>query len=297
MPNFDPAQLEQLRETRLNALCLKWSGGGRLTQTEFEEVRHLLPAGTSFDGEPTTNLSGRARYQHRLEHYREIYHASLRTLKRWVATGRATDPPELPPLDEPSAMLAWWTKHRPRYRAPARILQLAKIPSSQLGAGFDSAIDVSALGSEIVDAVRQAHEFLMAAKQHLAEAYKAGNESRIEICQRRWLKALRALKEAEQAAREDKKAAGDLIPKAELLPALSELIEILRHMRSTMRRRIAARLGELLAKVEEMFPGFTDKLQEAIEIERGTEDAVLRRLKQFRSTEEIDAFKLDDDQS
>jgi hypothetical protein len=286
-PNEETQRFAKVRET---SLLIKWSRGGRLSRTEFEEIRHRLPVGSTLDNEtPALNLdeSGRARYKKELVHYESIYNTKVRQLKKYIAVGKAAKPPELPPLDQPPEMPGWWARHM-KQRVPPRLLALAA--TRQPEENDEAGIDVGKLSGDVGDAVRRARVFLEAADRQLSEAYDSGVDSKIEVKQRRWLKALEALRKAEAAEREDRKASDELIPRVELLPELSQLLEVLRHMRSTMKRRIIARIGIMPPD----FPAdFTDRLSVAIEIERANEDAVLRRLKQFRSVEEIDAFQLE----
>ena len=124
------------------------------------------------------------------------------------------------------------------YCVPARLIVLA---SERSGEPAEGAINISDLETAAGDAVKQARSYLAAADKHLTAAYGSGDDARIEICQRRWLKAIEAVRKAEAAAREDEKIKGDLIPRAELLPELSQLLEVMRQMRVSARRRILAR--------------------------------------------------------
>jgi hypothetical protein len=69
-------------------------------------------AGAAGDGKRRTGL------RHRLEHYAAEYESALRTVKRWVADGKAAGDPC--PLDDPEALLAWWSRNK-RQVAPAGI--------------------------------------------------------------------------------------------------------------------------------------------------------------------------------
>lgn len=67
----------------------------------------------------------RARYVHPLKHYETIYETKARAMKRWIAIGRDATPPELPPLDDPPRMRAWWVRCMSQ-RVPEKILALAQ---------------------------------------------------------------------------------------------------------------------------------------------------------------------------
>lgn len=289
-----------LKSDREASLLLKWSRGGRLLPIEFEEIRHRLPAEAIerldrlFSNEDGLRTEGFARYEKRIADYETVFGVKARQLKEYIKIGKAARDPvtgrpktDLPPFDRPSEMLAWWHRNM-KQRPPANILNLAA--ARRLGADpseSEPSVNIADYEGQISDALREAQTMLSVATAQLKDAYKSGVDSRIEIKHRRWLKALRAVKEAEMAAREQQKAAGELIPAAEILPALSELLQVLKHMRSTRRRRTLDRLEDL-----SLPPDLLDRFGTAVDDAREDEDRVLRQLKQFRSTEEIDEFML-----
>jgi hypothetical protein len=57
-----------------------------------------------------------------MEVYAERYGKGLRSVKRWVAVGRAAGDPV--PLDAPREMAAWWSRHMV-WAVPDRLLELA----------------------------------------------------------------------------------------------------------------------------------------------------------------------------
>ena len=68
---------------------------------------------------PATSDRAQARrltvrsYSQPLQIYADRYNYSLRAIKRWIALGRTLSPEEdLPPLDEPAEMAAWWERMR-----------------------------------------------------------------------------------------------------------------------------------------------------------------------------------------
>jgi hypothetical protein len=223
-------------------------------------------------------------FQRPLADYQKIYGVCERTLHRWLQAGLLVN--DSPPLDAPEAMLAWWSRHM-KQRVPAKLLFAAKRPGSA-AVSESASIDIETLESAAGDAVRQAGSYLTAAHQHLTEAYKSGDDSRIEITHRRWLKAVEAKRKAEAAAREDAKIKGDLIPAAEILPAIAQLIEVMKQMRRSARRRIPAE-----ARLD-LSPEQSEKLDAAIDKELARGEAVFRQLKKFKSLEEIDQFELND---
>lgn len=81
---------------------------------------------------PPLNLSAeeaeapaRSDYAAYLHEYVPIYGRTVRVIKRWIEIGRAAKPtPELPPLDDPEAMLTWWPRHM-KWKVPDELLAAA----------------------------------------------------------------------------------------------------------------------------------------------------------------------------
>lgn len=217
-----------------------------------------------------------ARYLHPLAHYASILKRQDRQLKRWIAQGRSIVPPELPPFDDLPKLAAWFSK---AYNtcAPDDLVALAEA-SSPLRS---NPIDVSLLEATYVQVVEDARRFVKASAQQLSEAFASGQETLIDRAQRRFERAADGLRKLEAGERAAAKQRGDLISVADLLPEMSALLGTLRVMRSTMGRRIRARLT--------LPPELDAKLDAVIEDERRGEEAVLRRLSQFRSVDEIEA--------
>jgi hypothetical protein len=66
--------------------------------------------------------AGAGEYQEPLAVYAERYGKALRSVKRWVAIGRAAGDP--PPLDAPAEMAGWWSRHM-TWAVPDRLLEMA----------------------------------------------------------------------------------------------------------------------------------------------------------------------------
>jgi len=111
---------EQHARMRLSVLLRRWSTGGRLTKGELAEIADLVP-----DTSTVVKRVTRETYQRRLQDYEPIYGQKpndARTIKRWVSLGRQKS--DLPPLDDPASMPAWWTRHM-KHQVPKRILDAA----------------------------------------------------------------------------------------------------------------------------------------------------------------------------
>ena len=69
---------DRFKQARENGLLIRWSRGGRLLQSEFEEVRHPLPADAVqaferlFSDDSVRNELGNARYEKPLIEYQAI---------------------------------------------------------------------------------------------------------------------------------------------------------------------------------------------------------------------------------
>lgn len=121
------------KERQANLLKIWSTGRRRLTPAELKELEPILPP--EILARPPTKKAG---YQHPLSHYVEIYDAAERTLKHWIAIGRHAQPePDLPPLDDPPAMKAWYARNK-KNRVPDRLIQLAA-QASRLASGEASA--------------------------------------------------------------------------------------------------------------------------------------------------------------
>jgi hypothetical protein len=66
--------------------------------------------------------------------YEEIYGRKIRSVKGWLADGRAAKPaPDMPPLDDPVAMVEWW--QRVKKNAVPACLLTARAAAREMSAG------------------------------------------------------------------------------------------------------------------------------------------------------------------
>lgn len=160
LTSASPETIAQLSKERQANLLKIWANGRRrLTPAELKEIEHLLPrvspppappappiappaapvdppptvAAPSSEPSPEPALIvtaspaiklSRLGYQHDLAHYEPIFNASNRTLKGWLAIGRASTPPDLPPYDEPAKMKDWYARNK-KNRVPDHLVHLA----------------------------------------------------------------------------------------------------------------------------------------------------------------------------
>jgi hypothetical protein len=248
---------ERLRKDREDSLLARWRKGLHLTPDQLAEIQHLLPTGEGPEVAPSSpesetlpakaplRVPGRVAYRKHLRDYVTVFDTKVRQIKRWVAAGKAAvddngDPcPDPPPLDDPPAMAAWWEKHMTQ-RVPAKLLSLAvaaTLPANQESDRTES-VNVNELNVDELNSLRQARRYLAALDAKLTAAYAGGDEAAIRRWQKPFNEALESVRKLEASERDAAKAAGEVIPRAELFSELSQLIEVLRQMQSTMRRRI-----------------------------------------------------------
>lgn len=119
---------EQLREARVSALMRKWMDGGRLSISERDEIAHLLPdaIAVNTEGVPLPQQPG-ALIE---DDIKRIYQLSRAKYFRWKQQGQAVpDGPDMPPFDDPKAMVAWYERMRERgifkHKCPKLLKDLA----------------------------------------------------------------------------------------------------------------------------------------------------------------------------
>jgi hypothetical protein len=286
--SFNEEELKKARDARQQILISRWLKRARLSRLELDEIRSVIGeeeyAKALAAGDQPLPVGERGQYLHELKEYAATYKRSARQIKRWIKAGREAKPPDMPPLDHPGKMLAWWSRmqiaDRLKQKPPAILEQFAIDEAKGEPGGELSAINIGELEVKEGAALQQARRFLVATGKQLEDAYAAGQDAVIGRVQLRWEKSLGAVRLAEESERKAALARGDSFPKHEVLSELSQLIETIRNMQSTMSRRIRARLGMLPAEVDA-------KLDEAIEAERARESAALRRAKYFQSIGEI----------
>jgi len=93
----------------------------------------VSPTDETFSLEPTAPRHGRQLYARPLKDYQVIYGTKLRQIKNWIAAGREKQPADLPPLDDPAALPAWWSRHYERTVPEKLIAASAKAQAGAQG--------------------------------------------------------------------------------------------------------------------------------------------------------------------
>lgn len=113
------AEMEDLAKARSAALLRRWATGGKLSKDERKEVdAHFTSEGKA--GRAPRLVSD--RYEHPLRIYAEKIwpgkniDTGVRTLKRWVKTGKAVQ--DLPPFDTLHELARWYERHHRANNAP-----------------------------------------------------------------------------------------------------------------------------------------------------------------------------------
>jgi len=213
---IEPVRLPVVHASRLASLLFRFTHQ-KGTGSEEAEIRALLP--------PLPNLLGhltRASYQKPLAEYaRALGYKSDQTLRRWIDDGRACDPPDLPPFDDPSQLAAWWgrTKKTPTggvrkipdellaLSAPAPVAEAAPVISS--APVVRSADFISGEGFEV--ALQRARQNERIAAETLEAARRAGDLVRMRAASDAWTKAFQDLTRAEMNANEILSTTGRLV--------------------------------------------------------------------------------------
>jgi len=212
---------EELNKARIGSLLIKWAKGQRLSKDEKEEVAGHLPS-----SQAATRSITREKYKHPLQHYAGIYGYTDRAIKAWLKDGReAQGGADLPPLDDPPQMAAWYGRVKQR-RVPAQLLKFsAAAPGSSSAAAAANGDPPTAklfefngddVGYDI--AVRFAAESLAHAQNQLQEARKNPLDTgRIEACERSFTRALSEYRKVKNDEHENMKRQGGMVEKRVML--------------------------------------------------------------------------------
>jgi hypothetical protein len=108
--NLSPAQI---REKGIVALVRKHMDGGRLSAAEKDEVAHLLEDATALIDTPSVPVPSPVGLTE--DEVKQFYDLSRAKYFRWRQAGQAVaEGPDMPPFEEPKAMVAWYERMRSR---------------------------------------------------------------------------------------------------------------------------------------------------------------------------------------
>lgn len=263
------AQPEDIRQARIHALLVKFTGGGRLKESELEEIAHLLPAS---EGRYSRNLTEGA-YLKTYKEYSAVYCKSERTLKWYVTKGKEhPGGPDLPPLDRPADMPLWWQRVMSQRQkcppsiehaalaacghpvaaapAPARPMATAPAPTRPpISSVPPPRIESLHITTQEQD-LAHLNEDVARARQELLAAQNEDppDQSKIEAKHKKW-RALRDEKEkAEEAIFKLRSKQGKLVDIdefcARLQPKLVTIAQSVWSLRARLKPRLAAAANE-----------------------------------------------------
>lgn len=200
----------------------------------------------------------RARSGFRLEQreYAARFKTSERTIKRWVKTGKVGG--ELPPLDSPAAMPAWWARFY-KQRVPPCILEAARVagpvvedrpavaaapvptppPRSDPPADDTGTIEIGTGFNEMLQRVRLAE---WEAYIEYDRALKNNDEAKLPLARKTWSELSKQLRELERDSHDILSRSGALVEKASVEKIIAEIhVPIVNGVRS-MWRRVKAKM-------------------------------------------------------
>jgi len=214
-----------------------------------EIPQELLPAPVSSEG----RLRSRDFYSKPPSHFAGIYGVSSRSVNNWINHGRSVG--ELPPLENPVDLVAWWGKHMVHrvpdklYAAAAKFApedpdpapptlgepqgissdpprDLPASPSSDLSTGF------------LASLLRTREEEAKAHRRYTAAiSEEPPNEGKIRVAQKTWADLADHLRQLEKAAPEILQKSGEMWLRVEVIRELAPLHgEIVKGVRSLGRK-------------------------------------------------------------
>ena len=230
----------------------------------------------------------RATFAHPLSHYVGVFGSDVRTMKRWIAKGRGSTPADLPPLDAPSEMAAWWSRNM-TWGVPERLLALASptAPTPPV-ADAPAASTASASGpasptttseaakssggarkldlpegsgfSAALDRARNAERTAYAAWQgELAkDPFDAGQE---EMRHRSWQRAVETVRKMEKDAAEIMDSDNEFVRVSEYDAVVAEKLQVLNQTIRSAIVRVATKLSlpaDIFSRVNQAFQAEID---------------------------------------
>lgn len=321
-----PDQGELLRQARRANLLRIWaSGSRRLSAEEQAEIADMTgntasptsPSGRGFALDPTAPLPAKLRNYYKFTyadyatgakgapHYRNSKDG--RTVKRWVSFGRNCETPDLPPLDEPGRMAAWFRRAFPREPVPPVLLDyeshapphpqassaVSPVSPGEPGETAPEAARITSIALDKLqmgegEQVQQARAIAKANYARVEESSAKGDSDAYRRWFPVWSDSLELLRKLEKEDREARKASGDLIPRGPVLAEIAQLMEALRIMRDGMVAKILAELEKsATGRMRRILRLVKPLLRAAVEKVRGTETDMFRHLESLNSPEAV----------
>lgn len=250
---------DELRAERVASLLLKFTRGARLSREEMAEIEHLVPSDTAAYSRALTE----GAYQRSYKDYEKTYGKNARTIKWWVSQGKSREHPDLPPLDRPAEMPAWWGRVM-KQRCPRSVEDAARAaaakpevtkadrPSPANPSAPPPPVKPGAVPIFETPQVTTQEQNLVHLKEQLARArYElleeqdkdAPDQHRLEQKERKWRELRNEVDKAEEVVFKMRTKQGKLVDVeelgAQLLPMLVTTAEAFRSLITRLKPRLA----------------------------------------------------------
>lgn len=303
-------ELQTMVDVRCASLIKRWLSGKKLSDDEKSYVvehghipLEILNQGPNSPAakeavKGITSTRKHAKYKEKLPHYASLYGQTERTIKRWIRRGKELN--DLPPLDHPELMAAWWRRCMD-HQVPDYLLAVESKGDDRSTTGNSGEADpdgtsrsprdfsdVQGLGlAENVAALRITHAIN---KKLWDEAIHADppNDNLVQLRQKNFERSFNLLRVAEITLVEFQEKHGQLVNEANVRAELSQLFESLRLMRENMPRRILAELEKILPRrIQRVMRVFEQYLVPAIDNARASEDEIFRNLETLEGPDAV----------
>lgn len=271
---LDQLSAEERHQRRRAAIVRLYAKGVNLPKNLLEEISDLIPSNRSLKYRLTSEA-----YPHTRVHYAGIYGYNEHNIKKWIGLGRKIKPFDLPPLDEPRAMIEWWERMRiagllkqkvpPRLRAAAgqvpSVPSSAPLPAPSSPSGHHPPANVLDLpeGSGFAAELERIKAQARRAAGKLAEAEKTNDPVQIKQAEDAYDRTLERLREYERDA--GKILSRDLVNADDYDNLVAEKLEIMKRTLRSLPVRIATLVAlppEWLQKFNEAYQSQLDKVFE-----------------------------------
>jgi hypothetical protein len=266
---LNQATPEELLQARVSAILRKFTAGSRLRKEEMEEIAHLLPV----EAAPYSKSTTEGGYQKSYREYEAIYGKKMRTIKWWVEQGKGHPKgPDLPPLDAPKEMPAWWGRVM-KQKCPKPVTEAARLhattqappppqstesPSRSTtpnrGASQPNRMRPEALEiSSQEERLNQLKEQLAIARFQMleAQAEDPADPAKIQSAQQHWRELREETDKAEEKLFKSRRDAGRLVDQDEVAAMLMPMLTTVATSVRTLIVRLKPRLRTAQSDAEE----------------------------------------------
>lgn len=253
-------------------------------ESETPDVRPAL----DLTPEPSPSKGDGALTKRQLDEWGAMYGVEQRQVRRWIEKGRENNDPC--PLDDPVKMVRWIEnennigKLRSKVRDAVAKAAAAVRAKSDVSAPTQPAtgesqpepppqaqsprlegIDLSQVGGVEGESVGIFQRQFNATAISLEEAYKAGDDDRINLLTRRLEKVGESLRKHQIAAEARARRNGDILSKTEVITGITQVVSLLKRMRKQRKKMLRSAMSDLLPDVLDRLDGAIDRISESEE--------------------------------